>query len=423
MAVVVEAETGLGRDMEQQHSDDQKPADAMPTESKSPESTTSTTSTSKALVTMPNGCGGEEVEEFETPGAASLRGAAVPHSPLASAMVEVDSTGRTMLFTFFGELSEPVQKLATTAWAARGKLAHDVKVYVVLVSSTVASMPGRVTKVLNDPRLHDLLQEEEDPQALAAVVCGGSGAVILGSAGAVVGTTTGGAAGLALGAVPAIFTFGLSLPIGAAIGGSVGLASGLVCGGSAGLAAGATSGMTVACFRDDISYVTLAAVSRVYDAYDLLVVRPVAAARSTTRSVCDRVNTTADYTKAKAKAASVRAKEVVSNPQVQVSAGSAAAGAAALGTAGGATGAMVGGATGILVGLVPALFTFGLSIPIGAVVGGGAGLAVGASAGAATGFVGGGAAGSLGYAYRGLPRSAVQKAGAVAADIKGRLLG
>ncbi|CAE7650892.1 unnamed protein product, partial [Symbiodinium pilosum] len=60
-------------------------------------------------------------------------------------------------------------------------------------------------------------------------------------------------------------------------------------------------------------------------------------------------------------------------------------------------GSLVGGAIGIL----PALFTFGLSIPVGAAIGGGAGLAVGAAAGATAGAVSGGAAGYGAYAKRG----------------------
>merc|ERR1712113_1118642 len=54
-----------------------------------------------------------------------------------------------------------------------------------------------------------------------------------------------------------------------------------------------------------------------------------------------------------------------------------------------ATGAVAGG----VVGIVPALFTFGLSIPAFAVVGGGAGLCVGTAVGGTTGSVGGGAVG------------------------------
>merc|ERR1711971_1479405 len=62
----------------------------------------------------------------------------------------------------------------------------------------------------------------------------------------------------------------------------------------------------------------------------------------------------------------------------------------------GTTGALVGGA----VGIVPALFTFGLSIPIGAMIGGGAGLCVGAVGGSSAGAVTGGAVGYGAYSKR-----------------------
>merc|ERR1712187_1047065 len=52
-----------------------------------------------------------------------------------------------------------------------------------------------------------------------------------------------------------------------------------------------------------------------------------------------------------------------------------------------------GGAVGAAIGLVPAVFTFGLSIPFFTVVGAGMGLVSGAATGGSLGFVGGGAAG------------------------------
>merc|ERR1711988_867581 len=64
--------------------------------------------------------------------------------------------------------------------------------------------------------------------------------------------------------------------------------------------------------------------------------------------------------------------------------------------AGGTVGMATGGTIGAAIGVVPALFTFGLSIPVGAVVGGGLGMC----AGSTTGAFGGGAAGYYGYRYR-----------------------
>merc|ERR1711953_1035012 len=66
-------------------------------------------------------------------------------------------------------------------------------------------------------------------------------------------------------------------------------------------------------------------------------------------------------------------------------------GGVTLGGAGGAIGLAIGAVAGGVVGVVPALFTFGLSIPVFAVVGGGAGLCVGTAVGGTTGSVGGGA--------------------------------
>lgn len=71
-------------------------------------------------------------------------------------------------------------------------------------------------------------------------------------------------------------------------------------------------------------------------------------------------------------------------------------GAGAGAVAGGTTGAGAGALAGAAVGLIPALFTFGLSIPVFAVIGGG----VGAAAGGSTGAAAGGAAGYGGHKYR-----------------------
>lgn len=86
-------------------------------------------------------------------------------------------------------------------------------------------------------------------------------------------------------------------------------------------------------------------------------------------------------------------REIVSQRSFQTTVASAATGAVTLGAGGGVTGLAAGGVAGAAAGVPFALFTFGLSIPIGAALGGGAGLIAGATAGATTGAVGGGAAG------------------------------
>jgi len=86
-------------------------------------------------------------------------------------------------------------------------------------------------------------------------------------------------------------------------------------------------------------------------------------------------------------------KDIASDPKAKSTAIGAAGGAVAMGTTGGAMGLVSGSMAGAVVGLPLAIFTFGLSIPIGASLGGGAGLCVGTAVGGTTGLVAGGAAG------------------------------
>merc|ERR1719507_2283824 len=108
----------------------------------------------------------------------------------------------------------------------------------------------------------------------------------------------------------------------------------------------------------------------------------------------------ARLTRDKAVELKVATGELVTSKLFQATAASASGGATMLGAGGGAAGLAVGGAAGALAGLPLALFTFGLSVPAGAVFGGGAGLAVGAATGASIGTVGGGVAGFGAYSKR-----------------------
>merc|ERR1712039_816587 len=98
-------------------------------------------------------------------------------------------------------------------------------------------------------------------------------------------------------------------------------------------------------------------------------------------------------TKVKATQLAIRAREIAKEKSFQVTAASAAGGAVTLGTTGGVAGLATGTVVGAAVGVVPALFTFGLSIPVFAAIGGTCGLVTGAAAGGTVGAVGGGAAG------------------------------
>lgn len=104
-----------------------------------------------------------------------------------------------------------------------------------------------------------------------------------------------------------------------------------------------------------------------------------------------------DYTKDQVKAAGGVILEVASRPVVLATAAGAGVGAVAVGAAGAVGGAICGGAAGAVVGAVPALFTFGLSVPVGVAIGGGTGICVGGASGASVGLAGGGAVALAGF--------------------------
>jgi len=126
----------------------------------------------------------------------------------------------------------------------------------------------------------------------------------------------------------------------------------------------------------------------------------VHAAKTLVSSVGATALETLDSGKRKATEVSENVKEVCADRRTQVSAASAVGGAVALGTGGGATGFFSGAAVGAACGVVPALFTFGLSIPTGAAFGGGLGMAAGLTICGTAGFLGGGAAGWKAYGHR-----------------------
>jgi len=96
--------------------------------------------------------------------------------------------------------------------------------------------------------------------------------------------------------------------------------------------------------------------------------------------------------------ASTNGRNLAANPRARVTAASAAGGAVALGASGGAAGLVAGGALGAACALPAAFFTFGLSIPVGALLGAGTGACIGTAAGGTTGLVTGGAAGYTAHA-------------------------
>jgi len=115
-----------------------------------------------------------------------------------------------------------------------------------------------------------------------------------------------------------------------------------------------------------------------------------------------------------AKAKSLDAVNFATTTKVGVTSSSAVAGAAVGGAGGGAVGTVLGAA----VGVVPAIFTFGLSIPAFALVG----LCVGTTAGASTGAVGGGLVGYGGFTHREAISDSLSKVKAQAEQVKAKTI-
>jgi len=270
--------------------------------------------------------------------------------------------------------------------------------------ATEAKRIAQVTKVNTVTLL-------KNPHFQTVTISSGSGAVVLGSVGGAFGSACGAVVGTAAGALPALFTFGLSLHFGFVAGGAFGGATGAVAGGSAGVLAGGAAGHGAFRYRieikDGLIYVRKQAISKVEKATLTI--------KDTATGITTRVNmvcsSTASFALAKASTARLMAAEkfgkvstgavaAAKNRRVQVTAGSAAAGTAVCAPLGGIAGGFAGGFAGGVVGLVPAIFTFGLSIPVCAAIGAGMGLCGGAVAGGSAGAVGGGSIGYGSYTYR-----------------------
>merc|ERR1712226_319188 len=78
-------------------------------------------------------------------------------------------------------------------------------------------------------------------------------AAVSGAVGGGVGFTTGAVLGGAIGIIPAVFTLGLSIPIGAAIGGGTGFCVGVAGGSSAGFVSGSAVGYGVYSKRKELA--------------------------------------------------------------------------------------------------------------------------------------------------------------------------
>merc|ERR1740130_1004682 len=105
----------------------------------------------------------------------------------------------------------------------------------------------------------------------------------------------------------------------------------------------------------------------------------------------DTAFSAAQLAKCKVGTLSAQIHVAATDRSVQMTAVGAVGGAASVGLSGGAAGLATGSVVGALCGVPAAFFTFGLSIPLGAAMGGATGLCAGAVTGGAVGLVGGGA--------------------------------
>jgi len=115
-------------------------------------------------------------------------------------------------------------------------------------ASSVRQFARCKARVLNSKVNVSLTDQSMKVTAVGAV--GGAATMAVGGGG--VGLASGAVVGAACGVVPAVFTFGLSIPIGAAIGGAAGLCAGVVGGGAVGLVGGAATARSVHRHREEV---------------------------------------------------------------------------------------------------------------------------------------------------------------------------
>eukprot|EP00928_Gymnodinium_smaydae_P034401 TRINITY_DN24389_c0_g1_i3.p1 TRINITY_DN24389_c0_g1~~TRINITY_DN24389_c0_g1_i3.p1 ORF type:complete len:400 (-),score=73.90 TRINITY_DN24389_c0_g1_i3:269-1468(-) len=263
----------------------------------------------------------------------------------------------------------------------------------------IASIKERLVSSLAVAR-DDSMKVLRDKRVQVVSASAACGAATVGAAGAASGFAAGGLFGALAGVIPAFFTFGLSIPVCAAVGSSCGFVAGSTAGASTGLVAGGAAGLGVYGKRHAIEAVARSTWTKL----ETFLARARAASLAHATAAKNTANSRYEVVKSKAFEAAGATKtktlEVISDRGVQVTTGSAACGAAAGSVGGAATGFLTGASLGAAVGVVPAVFTFGLSVPVGAAIGAGCGLTAGATVGGTAGGVAGGVAGRSMYFNR-----------------------
>lgn len=241
-----------------------------------------------------------------------------------------------------------------------------------------------------------------DPQFQTGTMVVAGSTVTIGAVGGAFGMAVGMVTGSVAGALPALLTFGLSIPAGGALGGAFGLCAGsAVCSG-----AGALAGAGTYRYRIEIKDGIIFIKQQTMDTLELGRAKTLALAESTkskTHQTLGAAKAKADelvlFARTKADEASNFAKAKVNEAVTCVTTtktGITCTSAAVGGITGSVAGGAAGAASGAAIGMVPAVFTLGLSIPVGATVG----LCIGAATGGAAGIVGGGSAGYGGFTHR-----------------------
>eukprot|EP00929_Paragymnodinium_shiwhaense_P053823 TRINITY_DN26988_c0_g1_i1.p1 TRINITY_DN26988_c0_g1~~TRINITY_DN26988_c0_g1_i1.p1 ORF type:complete len:377 (+),score=82.10 TRINITY_DN26988_c0_g1_i1:91-1221(+) len=257
------------------------------------------------------------------------------------------------------------------------------------LGSAVLQLEGRIEALLRRPGVQVTLN--------SAFL----GALVTGCLGGSVGSAVGGAAGTIVGVVPAPLTFGLSIPVAATLGCIGGQSVGLVVGTTSGMVGGATIGGLLYGCRLELRRCCVRLQAQSQHLAEVLERQANAARDKASAIVAKRAIDVLPREAQRRLALTAEALEgAVCDPKHQVVALSAGAGALSLGVSGAAIGLLAGTVSGAICGLAPAAFTFGLSVPIGAIFCGGGAMAAGAAAGATAGLAGGGAVGYVGYATR-----------------------
>lgn len=296
-------------------------------------------------------------------------------------------------------------------------LAEDIERHIAAMRSQLRKLRERLGRALCLIKAQTRTLAS-DPTACVVLLSGGGGAVVLGAFGSIFGLTGGTATGALIGLGPAPLTFGLSIPTGAAVGGSVGACTGTVIGTTAGFFGGSFAGGVSYVYRveikDGLVYLkrmgfrsAAGARTKALETTNYLKISAIDAADSAKqqagagmRCAVGGARSAGSAAAGATRVAASKASRLAQDRAVQASAASAVGGAVVVGTGGGVAGLTLGGVVGAACGVLPALFTFGLSIPVGAAVGSGAGFCIGVTAGSTAGLVGGGAAGYGAYTWR-----------------------